>query len=248
MKNHPVFRESVEVFFLEGHGFPVYFYILAVLAPVEFLSLYIPSLDAQMWSGSANLFKVCSVTALLLLPYFGLRVANQEFAPWRFRPAKHWMRDGKIPVASFCRAQLSFLALHVSVSLVVCAPLLIWAGAIARTGPGAILTTLLLLWFYGFTYAIWGLAALARWERKPETRQVFVRSLLFAVLVGSALLYLPLNPVGFVLAYLSRQELAPLAVGPWKWPGAVVHFGFHAVLFGAGLATYLWSLKRKGEV
>ena len=46
-------------FFLEGHGFAVYFYLLIILAPVVFLSLYLPSLDTQMWSGSANLFKVC---------------------------------------------------------------------------------------------------------------------------------------------------------------------------------------------
>ena len=86
MRDNPVWRESLDVYFNEGHGFAVYFYILIILAPVEFLSLYVPSLDTQQWSGSASLFKVSTVTALLLLVYFALRVANQEFAPWRFKP------------------------------------------------------------------------------------------------------------------------------------------------------------------
>jgi hypothetical protein len=70
MRENPVWRESIDVYFIEGHGFAVYFYLLIMLAPVEFLSLYIPSLDAQMWSGSASLFKVTAVTALLLVVYF----------------------------------------------------------------------------------------------------------------------------------------------------------------------------------
>jgi len=56
MRDNPVWRESVEIFFTEGHGFAVYFYLLIIIAPVEFLSLYIPSLDAQRWTGSASLF------------------------------------------------------------------------------------------------------------------------------------------------------------------------------------------------
>ena len=54
MKDNPVWRESVEIFFIEGHGFAVYFYLLVIIAPMECLSLYIPSLDAQRWSGSAS--------------------------------------------------------------------------------------------------------------------------------------------------------------------------------------------------
>ena len=54
MNSNPILRESLDIFFTEGHGFAVYFYILVILAPVEFLSLYLPSLDAQMWSGSAR--------------------------------------------------------------------------------------------------------------------------------------------------------------------------------------------------
>jgi hypothetical protein len=105
MKSNPVLRESIDIFFVEGHGFAVYFYILVILAPVEFLSLYLPSLDAQMWSGSASLFKVTAVTTLLLTVYFAMRVANQEFASWRFRTLKRWHRENGQPIAAISQAQ-----------------------------------------------------------------------------------------------------------------------------------------------
>src|SRR4026208_1106795 len=103
MRANPVWREGVEIYVAEGHGFAVYFYILVILAPVEFLSLYLPSLDAQMWSGSASLFKVTAVTTLLLTTYFAMRVANQEFASWRFRTLKRWHRENGQPVAAITR-------------------------------------------------------------------------------------------------------------------------------------------------
>ena len=104
MIRNPIWRESAAIYFAEGHGFQVYFYLLIILAPVEFFSLYIPSLDAQMWSGSASLFKVCAVTAQFLLIYFSLRVANQEFAPWRFKSLRLWIRDEGQSVATIGRA------------------------------------------------------------------------------------------------------------------------------------------------
>src|SRR5690242_21297821 len=112
MRENPILRESLDVFFSEGHGFAVYFYLLIILAPIEFFSLYLPSLDAQMWSGSASLFKVCAVTALLLIVYFSLRVANQEFAPWRFQPIRRWVREHGESMTSLAEGQLGFLALH----------------------------------------------------------------------------------------------------------------------------------------
>src|SRR5262244_741538 len=133
MKDNPVLCESLDIFFNEGHGFAVYFYLLIILAPVEFFSLYLPSLDAQMWSGSANLFKVCAVTALLLTVYLALRVANQEFAPWRFKPIKRWVRENGLAISAVGQGQLAFLSLHTALSILLCTPLLIWAGAIART-------------------------------------------------------------------------------------------------------------------
>ena len=245
MRDNPVWRESLTVYFGEGHGFAVYFYILIILAPVEFLALYVPSLDTQQWSGSASLFKVSAVTTLLLMVYFALRVANQEFAPWRFKPLKHWLRDQAQPAGAVSRAQMVFLLAHIAISLLLCGPLLVWAGAIARTPPANIGATLLLLPFYALTYGVWGLATLALWERRIENRQVFIRSFFVCLVILSALFYLPLNPVAFVLALLSRQELPPLLLFGWRWPGAAVHLTFHVLLGGFGYAVHRWALKRE---
>ena len=216
MKDNPVWRESIEVFYGEGHGFAPYFYLLVMLAPVEFLSLYLPSLDTQVWSGSASLFRVTAVTALLLTVYFALRVANQEFAPWRFKTLKHWIREQGHSADRIGQGQLAFLSAHIGLSLFLCAPLLVWAGAISRTPADRIAVTLLLLLFYALTYGIWGLAALALWERRLESRQVFIRCFFVGLIMASALFYLPLNPVAYLLAYLSRQELAPLVLFGWQ--------------------------------
>jgi len=245
MKDNPVWRESIEVYFGEGHGFAVYFYLLIILAPVEFLSLYVPSLDTQSWSGSASLFRVSSVTALLLLVYFALRVANQEFAPWRFRPLKYWRRDQGQPLAAISRAQCYFLLAHIFLSVLLCAPFLVWAGAIARTAISSMAITFLLLPFYSLTYGVWGLATLALWERRIESRQVFIRSFFVGLVILSALFYLPLNPVAFLLAFLSRQELPPLALFGSLWPGLYVHLVYHLLLGAAGYALYRWALKRE---
>jgi hypothetical protein len=244
MKDNPVLAESLEIFFGEGHGFAVYFYLLIILAPVEFFSLYLPSLDAQMWSGSASLFKVSAVTALLLTVYFALRVANQEFAPWRFKATRRWLRDDGLAVAKVGQGQLAFLSVHVGLSILLCLPFLIWAAAIARTPLARVGGTLFLLMFYAFSYSIWGLVTLVLWERRAESRQVFIRCLFFCVVVVSALFYLPVNPVAFMLAYLGRQELAPLSVAGWQVPAAVVHVVFHLLIGGTGLLAYRWALRR----
>jgi hypothetical protein len=245
MKNNPVWRESLDIYFKEGHGFAVYFYILSILAPVEFLSLYIPSLDTQQWTGSASLFKVTAVTALLLLVYFALRVANQEFVPWRFKPLKHWLRERAEAPRAVSRAQIYFLLAHTGIALLLCAPFLLWAGAIARTPPVNIVLTLLLLPFYAFTYGVWGLASLALWERRIESRQVFIRSFFVVLVILSALFYLPLNPVAFVLALLSSQELPPLSLFGWKWSGTAVHLTFHSLLGAWGYTAHRWALRRE---
>ena len=248
MKQNPVWRESLTVFFSEGYGFQVYFYLLIILAPVEFLSLYVPSLDAQMWSGSASLFKVCAVTALLLIVYFAMRVANQEFAPWRFRPLRQWFGQLGQSAASISQAQCYFLVLHIGLSLLLCAPLLVWAGAIARTPPARIAVTLLLLVFYALSYGVWGLTALALWERRIENRQVFIRTFFTCLVILSALFYLPLNPVAFLLAYLSRQDLPPLILLGWQLPAVAVHLTFHLLLGGAGYGLYRWALQREARL
>jgi hypothetical protein len=104
---------------------------------------------------------------------------------------------------------------------------------------------LLLLFFYSLSYGVWGLVTLALWERRSETRQVFIRCFFFALVIGSALMYLPLNPVAFLLAYLGRQELSPLKLLGATWPATSVHFAFHFLLAGTGLVAYVWALRRQ---
>jgi hypothetical protein len=181
----------------------------------------------------------------MLLVYFALRVANQEFAPWRFKTLKHWIREQGHSAASVGEGQLAFLSAHISLSLLLCAPLLVWAGAISRTPLERIVVTLLLMLFYALSYGIWGLAALALWERRLESRQVFIRCFFVALILASALFYLPINPVAYLLAYLGRQELAPLALFGWQWPATFVHFSFHILLGAAGFAVHRWALKRE---
>jgi len=247
MKDNPIWRESVDIFFGEGHGFAVYFYLLAILAPVEFLSLYLPSLDAQMWTGSAALFKVSSVTALLLTVYFTLRVANQEFASWRFKPVRRWLQDQAVSIVLVGRAQLAFLFYHVGLTLLLCAPLLVWAGAIARTPLTSVAATFVFISFYAMSYGVWGLVTLVLWERRAESRQVIIRCFFFCLVFISALFYLPLNPVAFLLGYLGQQDLPPLSLGGMQWSAATVHFGFHFTIAAAGLATHRWALVREAR-
>jgi hypothetical protein len=51
--------------------------------------------------------------------------------------------------------------------------------------------------------------------------------------------------VAFLLATLSRQELAPLVVAGTKWSATTVHFGFHLLLGAGGLAAHRWALRRE---
>ena len=139
---NPVLRENLEVFLGEGHGLPAYFYLLIILAPVEFLSLCTPLMGDQMWSGAGNLFKVCSSMALLLIVYFALRVANREYAPLRFNPLEHWLRDSGQPAGVVARGQVAFLVVHIVCSLLLSAPLLIWAAAISHAPPASLAATL----------------------------------------------------------------------------------------------------------
>jgi hypothetical protein len=108
--------------------------------------------------------------------------------------------------------------------------------------------TFLLLAFYALVYGVWGLASLALWERKVENRQVFIRSFFTGLVILSALFYLPLNPVAFLLAYLKRQELAPLTLAGWQWSPGFIHLTFHFILGGAGYALHRWALRREPDL
>ena len=240
---NPVLRENLDVFFVEEHGFPVYFYLLFILALVEFLALYMATLGAQMWSGPGDLFKICSSTAVLLIVYFALRAANREYAPGRFKPLEHWLRDGGQSAGVVAEGQLAFLVVHIVCLLLISAPLLIWAAAIARAPLTALAAMLALIPFYAFCYGVWGLVALVLWEREQESREIGIRCFIGFVALASLLVY-PLNPVVYLLAVVGQQDPAPLTVGGVTWSADSVHFGFHLVFGGAGLAAYRWALGR----
>ncbi|HEY2990290.1 MAG TPA: hypothetical protein VGL11_21425 [Candidatus Binatia bacterium] len=241
----PIFREGIEVHFVEGHGFAAYFYFLILLAPAVFLALFLPSLDAQVWIGPAQLFKVAAVTAMVLIVYSSLRVANQEFAPWRFAGLRHWLVEEKVSAAEIARAHLTLLCLQALLLILLAAPLLFWSAAIARAPASATASVFLLIFFYALAYGIWGLAALALWERKLESRQVFVRALFISLVFLSAALYVPLNPIAFLWFYVADKEMAPLVVWGWRGNAIAVHFAFHLGLLAAGGLVYRRALRRE---
>ena len=241
---NPVLRENLEVLFDEGHVLTIYSYLLVLLAPFAFGALYALSLGEQMWRGSGSLLEVCASAAVALIVYFTCRLANQEYAPERFKPLEHWLRDGRGAVGFVARGREASLLVHIFCLLLLSAPILIWAAAISRTPLPALGTGLALIFLYAFCYGVWGLMASVLWERKPETREVIVRSFIFLVVVVALAVYLPLNPVVYLLAVLGREELAPLGIAGATWSADSVHFAFHVVLGGAGLAAHRWALKR----
>jgi len=241
---NPVLRENLEVFFGEGHVLTVYYYLLIILAPVGFIWFYTSSLGEQMWKGSGDLFEVCSVTALLLIVYFALRVANREYAPGRFKPLEHWLRDDRRAAGVVARGRVAFLLVHIVGLLLLSAPLLVWAAAISRTPLPDLAASLALISFHAFCYGVWGLVASVVWERETESREFIIRGFILFVVVVALVVYLPLNPVIYLLAVLERHELEPLSIAGMKWSAHSVHFGFHLVLGGAGLAAHRWVLKQ----
>ncbi len=248
MKGNPIFREGLELYLIEGHGFVVYGYFLAILAVLEFLILFLPSIDPQAWVGPANLFKLSSAAALLLIVYSILRIANQEFVPWRFIALRRWFDREGLGVWDVAQGQFSLLCLHVLLLLLLSAPLLIWAAAITRAPAGLVLFTFSVLLFYSLSYGVWALAAVAVWERRMESRQVFIRCLFICLILLSALFYPPVNPLAFLVYHLERREMASLVFWGWKWPAASVHFLFHFLLLGSGLLLYGLALrKREGK-
>lgn len=245
MKINPVLEEGVRVYLIEGHGFTAYFYLLATLAGVEFMTLFFPSLDTEAWRGSANLFKVCSATALVLAVYWLLRLVNQEFVPWRFAPLKQWLQEQEVGPWKLALGHIALLSLYLFLMLLLAFPLLMWAGAIARAAPSSVLSLLLLILFYGLTYGIWGVAALVLWERKFEVRQVFLRCFFISVVFLSAVAYFPLSPIAFILAYLGERELPPLVLWGWQGSAQAVHFLFHLFILASGLFVYRLALKKR---
>jgi hypothetical protein len=245
MRPGAVFDEGVEIHIAEGHGFAAYFYLLILFVPIVFLALFLPALDAQVWIAPAAFFNVSSVAAMILIAFFTLRVANQEFAPWRFVPLRRRLVEEHIRAVEVALGQLCLLGLQIAVFILLAAPLLVWAGAIARVPAVKILAVFVLLFFYALAYGVWGLAAAASWGRKLEVRQVFIRAFFISAMIFTAVWYLPLNPVAFLLSYLGDKQTAPLLLLGRRWAPGAAHFLFHFFLLGAGLAAYYRALRRE---
>jgi hypothetical protein len=143
--------------------------------------------------------------------------------------------------------QLSLFSLQLLIFILLSAPFLIWAGAIARVAGLSVLLTFLLLFFYGLSYCVWGLATAALWERRMDTRQAFLRCFIVCLIFFPVLVYPPLNPVSFLLSYLGRQEIASVALWGSRWSAPVIHFLFHLLLLGSGLIAYGWALSKEKD-
>ncbi|HEX2827817.1 MAG TPA: hypothetical protein VHP37_15800 [Burkholderiales bacterium] len=241
---NPVLRENFEVLFEEGNVLTVYFYLLVFLAPAAFGALWTQSLGEQMWRGSAMLLEICASAALALIVYFALRLANHEYASRRFKPLEEWLRGGPRALRVVARGRVAALLAHLSCLLLLSTPILVWAAAISHTPLFVLAAALALIFFYGFCYGVWGLAASVLWERERETRQFAIRCFTLVVVVAALAVYLPLDPVVYLLAVLGREEPAPFRVAGVSASAHVLHFAFHLALAGSGLVAHRWALKR----
>lgn len=247
MRKNAVFQEGIQLYLIEGWLFGAYFSYVIILALMQFSILFFASLGPQAWMGPAYLFKFSAAVALILTVYFVLRVANQEMVPWRFVPLRRWLHQEGVKISEVALAQIALLCLHSFIFTLLSFPFLVWAGAIARANVESILHTVLLFFFYSLAYGVWGLVGVALWEHRVENRQVFIRCLFVCLVLLSALVYPPLNPVAFLLFDLGWKELGtPLVILGQKWSAWVVHFLFHSFLLALGLLSYRWALKREG--
>lgn len=242
---NPVFREAAAVYWAEGQACVTYLFYVAILGALQVLALVLPSGEARFWIGPAFLFKFSTVAALLLIVYLSLRFAAQEFLSWRFSPLRRWLEDEQLGVAAVASGLLSVLAVHALILLGLAVPLLAWSGAVARSSLGGVAATLPMLLLYAVGYGIWGLVGLALWERKVDSRRVFIRWIFvcFFLISGAFGAWAQtLNPVAFLLYHLGTLEMA----APWGpvWTPSVVHWTFQGLVFAVGLAFLAWGLRR----
>ena len=243
---NPVLREGLTVCWYEGRAFTTYFFYLVILSSLEFVALILPAGDAKFWIGPAFLFKFSAVVALLLLVYFSLRLAGLEFAGWKFMPLKHWLQEEKVGVRSVALGLLGVLFLHVSFLLILSVPMLAWSGAIARTSMATIGSTVGFLFLYTMSYGVWGLVGLTLWERKVDSRRVFVRWIFVCFFLLSGVLAQTLNPVVFLLYHVGALDMGsgPLLGLGWLLTPGMIHMTFHFLVLMVSLCLLTWGLKR----
>ena len=162
------------------------------------------------------------------------------------QPVVAWLQQERLAQHSLLGAQLALLGLYGALFIVLSLPLMSWAAAIARAGPDLLGVALVIIFGYFMVYGVWGLVALNLWELRVETRHIAVRFLLGGFFLLTALLYLPLNSVAFLLAYLGGTDLGTTVSifgsrpAPWT-----VHVLFHLLLLACGIGLNRWLLMRK---
>ena len=190
--------------------------------------------------------KVCSSAAVVLDRLFRAAGGEPGICAMALQAARALAaRAAGSRPASSRGARWRFSSCMSSVSLLLIAPLLVWAAAISRVRRlPAWLASLALIPFYALCYGVWGLVALVLWERKPENRELIVRCFIVVVVVASLAVYLPLNPVAYLLAVLGSRSRRHLP-SPDQVAGRQLSISrFHLALGGAGLAAHRWALKR----
>jgi hypothetical protein len=65
------------------------------------------------------------------------------------------------------------------------------------------------------------------------------------LVILTALFFGAINPVMFLVAFIGRQELAPLSIFGWPLAASWIHIGFHLLLFAAGCRLHRWALRRE---
>ncbi len=242
---NPVFREGAAVYWQEGQACLTYLLYVAILGVLQILALVLPAGEARFWVGPAFLFRFSSVAVLLLIVYLTLRFAGLEFLAWRFSPLRHWLDEERVGVLAVALGLLSLLAGHGLILLSLAAPLLAWSGAIARAPLQDMVSTVCMLFLYAVGYGIWGLVGLVFWERKADSRRVFIRWVFvcFFLISGAFGAWAQtLNPVAFLLYHLGTLEMT----APWgrAWSPFLVHWVFQGLVFSVGLAFLSHGLKR----
>ena len=130
------------------------------------------------------------------------------------------MSEDGVSIVTIGQAQRLFLSLHVACSVLLCAPLLLWAGAIARTPHTSVAGTFLFLLFYALTYGVWGLAALG--SGSGSQSPIFIRVFFSDLLLQDFAIYRTLR---WLLPLFSEDKR------PGRWRSAAGHYrrGGHLV-------------------
>ena len=243
---NPVLRENLDVLFGERHVLTIYFYLLIFLAGTEFTALYTQSLGEQMWRGSGSLLESLRVCRRGADRLFRIPGGEPGICAGQFKPLAQWLRDGgRRAVGVVARGRVAFLVVHVACLTLLSAPLVDMGGGHLAHAARRFRRDARVDPFLCPLLRRLGTGSVGLWERETETREFIVR--LFHCRRGrrrTGGLSAAQSGRSICLAVLGRQELAPLTIAGVSASADTVHFAFHLVLGGAGLAAHRWALKR----